>query len=65
MKSALYQQIARVAQALGSDARLQLLEYVAQSERSVEELAKMTKLSVANCSKHLQVLRQAGLVVRD
>ena len=63
IKSALYQQIARVAQALGSDARLQLLEYVAQSERSVEELAKMTKLSVANCSKHLQVLRQAGLVV--
>jgi rhodanese-related sulfurtransferase/DNA-binding transcriptional ArsR family regulator len=62
-KSALYQQIARVAQALGSDARLQLLEYVAQSERSVEELAQMTRLSVANCSKHLQVLRQAGLVV--
>jgi rhodanese-related sulfurtransferase/predicted transcriptional regulator len=62
-KSALYQQIARVAQALGSDARLQLLEYVAQSERSVEELANMTRLSVANCSKHLQVLRQAGLVL--
>jgi rhodanese-related sulfurtransferase/DNA-binding transcriptional ArsR family regulator len=62
MKAALYQQIARVAQALSSDARLQLLEYVAQSERSVEELAKMTRLSVANCSEHLQVLRQAGLV---
>jgi rhodanese-related sulfurtransferase/DNA-binding transcriptional ArsR family regulator len=63
MKSALYQQIARVAQALGSDARLQLLEYVAQGERSVDELARMTTLSVANCSKHLQVLRQAGLVL--
>jgi rhodanese-related sulfurtransferase/DNA-binding transcriptional ArsR family regulator len=63
MKSALYQQIARVAQALGSDGRLQLLEYVAQGERSVEELASMSRLSVANCSKHLQVLRQAGLVV--
>ena len=63
MKSALYQQIARVAQALGNDGRLQLLEYVTQGERSVEELARMTKLSVANCSKHLQVLRQAGLVV--
>jgi rhodanese-related sulfurtransferase/DNA-binding transcriptional ArsR family regulator len=63
MKSALYQHIARVAHALGSDARLQLLEYVAQGERSVEELARMAKLSVANCSKHLQVLRQAGLVV--
>jgi len=63
MKSALYQQIARVAQALGSDGRLQLLEYVAQGERSVEELATMSRLSVANCSKHLQVLRHAGLVV--
>ena len=63
MKSALYQQIARVAQALGSDGRLQLIEYVAQGERSVEELATMSGLSVANCSKHLQVLRQAGLVV--
>jgi rhodanese-related sulfurtransferase/biotin operon repressor len=63
MKSALYQQIARVAQALASEARLLLLECVAQGERSVEELAKMTRLSVANCSKHLQVLRQAGLVL--
>jgi len=63
MKSALYQQIARVAQALGSDGRLQLLEHVAQGERSVEELATLSGLSVANCSKHLQVLRQAGLVV--
>jgi rhodanese-related sulfurtransferase/biotin operon repressor len=63
MKSALYQQIARVAQALASEARLLLLEYTAQGERSVEELAKMTRLSVANCSKHLQVLRQAGLVL--
>lgn len=63
MKSAVYQQIARVAQALASDARLHLLEYLAQTERSVDELATMTGLSVANCSKHLQALRQAGLVV--
>ena len=62
MKSAVYQQLARVAQALASDARLHLLEYLAQTERSVEELAKMTGLSVANCSKHLQALRQVGLV---
>lgn len=63
MKSALYQQLARVAQALSSDSRLHLLEYVAQTERSVEELATMTALSIANCSKHLQALRQAGLVL--
>lgn len=63
VKSAVYQQLARVAQALASDARLHLLEYLAQTERSVDELATMTGLSVANCSKHLQSLRQAGLVL--
>lgn len=62
VKSAVYQQLARVAQALASDARLHLLEYLAQAERSVDELAALTGLSVANCSKHLQALRQAGLV---
>lgn len=63
MKSALYEQLARVALALGSQGRLQILEFVAQGERSVDTLAAMTGLSVANTSKHLQALRQAGLVV--
>lgn len=63
MKSALYEQLARVALALGSQGRLQILEFVAQGERSVDALAAMTGLSVANTSKHLQALRQAGLVV--
>lgn len=62
LKTQLYQQLARVAQALASGSRLQLLEFIAQGERSVEALAAMTGLSVANCSKHLQALRQAGLV---
>lgn len=62
MKSALYEQLARVALALGSQGRLRILELVAQGERSVDHLAAMTGLSVANTSKHLQALRQAGLV---
>ncbi|MCI3951828.1 MAG: ArsR family transcriptional regulator [Burkholderiales bacterium] len=62
MKAALYEQLGRVAQALGSAGRLQILEYIAQGERSVDALAAMTGLSVANTSKHLQALRQAGLV---
>ena len=62
MKSALYEQLARVGLALGSAGRLQILEFVAQGERSVDALAAMTGLSVANTSKHLQALRQAGLV---
>jgi rhodanese-related sulfurtransferase/DNA-binding transcriptional ArsR family regulator len=61
-KQRLYQAIGRVAAALGSAGRLQILEFVAQGERSVDALAAMTGLSVANTSKHLQALRQAGLV---
>lgn len=61
-KVRLYEAIGRVALALGSAGRLQLLELVAQGERSVDALAAMTGLSVANTSKHLQTLRQAGLV---
>ena len=63
IKSALYQQLARVGQALGSAGRLHILEFVAQGERSVDALAAMTGLSVANTSKHLQALRLAGLVI--
>ena len=61
-KDRLYEAIGRVAAALGSAGRLQILEFVAQGERSVDALAAMSGLSVANTSKHLQALRQAGLV---
>jgi rhodanese-related sulfurtransferase/biotin operon repressor len=61
-KARLYEAIGRVAAALGSAGRLQILEFVAQGGRSVDTLAAMTGLSVANTSKHLQALRQAGLV---
>jgi rhodanese-related sulfurtransferase/predicted transcriptional regulator len=62
-KVRLYEQLARVGAALASAGRLQLLEFLAQGERSVDALAAISGLSVANCSKHLQALRQAGLVV--
>lgn len=61
-KQDVYAQLARVAKAVGHANRLELLEFVAQGPRSVDELAGMTHLSVANASKHLQELRQAGLV---
>ena len=62
-KHQLFQQLARIAAALGSAARLDLLEILAQGERSVDQLASLTGLSVANASQHLQKLRQAGLTV--
>jgi len=61
-KKQLYAQFARLGKALSSGHRLELLEYLAQSERTVETLSKLTGLSVANTSQHLQLLRQTGLV---
>ena len=60
-KSDLFEQFARIGKSLSSGKRLQMLEYLAQGERSVDALARMTGLSVANTSQHLQQLRQAGL----
>src|SRR3989344_1633810 len=60
-KKLLYAQIARLGKAVGNGHRLELLEYLAQGERTVEVLAKLTGLSVANTSQHLQILRQSGL----
>lgn len=61
-KHDLFSQFARVGKALSNANRLELLEFLAQGERSVEELAKVSGLTVANTSQHLQQLRQAGLV---
>lgn len=62
VKSMLFSEFARVSKALGSGNRLELLEFLAQGERSVEALANVSGLAVANTSRHLQVLRQAGLI---
>ena len=61
-KYLLYAQFAQVAKALSHPHKLELLELLAQRERSVEALAKVAGLSVANTSRHLQQLRRAGLV---
>jgi ArsR family transcriptional regulator len=58
----LFAQFAAVARSLGHAHRLELLEQLAQGERSVEVLAQRTGLSIANASQHLQHLRRAGLV---
>lgn len=61
-KDRLYGQYARIGKALGNPHRLEILELLAQSERTVESLAGELGLSMANTSQHLQVLRAAGLV---
>jgi rhodanese-related sulfurtransferase/predicted transcriptional regulator len=61
-KAALFDAQASVAQALGSGRRAEIVDLLAQGERSVEEIATEISQSVANTSQHLQVLARAGLV---
>jgi rhodanese-related sulfurtransferase/DNA-binding transcriptional ArsR family regulator len=61
-KNRLYGQFARIGKALANPHRLEILELLAQGERTVESLASETGLSLANTSQHLQILRQASLI---
>ena len=64
-KDAIYDQFARVAKAISSAKRIELLDLLSQSPRTVEALAHLTGMSVANTSQHLQVLKGASLVEAD
>jgi len=61
-KAALFDAFASVAQALGSGRRAEIVDLLAQGERSVDEIANEISQSVANTSQHLHVLARAGLV---
>lgn len=61
-KDRLYEQFARAAKAVASPKRIELLDLLAQRERTVEWLTQATGMGIANASAHLQVLRRAGLV---
>ncbi len=61
-KLELFNQFARIGKALGNAYRLEIIEFLAQGERNVEELATLSGLSIANTSQHLQQLKQTGLV---
>jgi rhodanese-related sulfurtransferase/DNA-binding transcriptional ArsR family regulator len=62
-KIRLFSEFARVGKALANPHRLEILELLAQGERTVESVANETSLSIANASRHLQQLRQAQLVL--
>jgi rhodanese-related sulfurtransferase/DNA-binding transcriptional ArsR family regulator len=61
-KQLLYGRFAEIAKALGHGHRLEILELLAQRERSVEAVADLAGLSVANASQHLRLMRRAGLL---
>jgi len=62
-KDAVFEQFSRVGAAFGSPKRVEIVDLLAQGERSVESIAEVTGMSVANTSRHLQVLRAAGMLV--
>lgn len=62
-KRDVFANLARIGTALSSSTRIEFLELLAQTERTVEQLASLTGTTVANTSQHLQKLRQAGLIV--
>ena len=61
-KKELFAQFAQVGKSLSNGNRLEILEFLAQGERTVDELANVSGLTVANTSQHLQGLRRSGLV---
>jgi len=61
-KRTIYEQFARIGKALSSGTRIELLDLLSQTERTVDQLVQETRLSFANVSQHLQVLRRARLV---
>ena len=63
-KTALFDEFAHLAHALANGRRLEIVDVLANGERTVEGMASETKLSVANASQHLQVLREVGLARR-
>ncbi|UQA59962.1 ArsR/SmtB family transcription factor [Polyangium aurulentum] len=64
-KDAVYEQLARVGKAVAAPKRLELLDLLCQAPRTVETLAELSGLSVANASQHLKVLREARLVTAE
>ena len=62
LKKQLFEQLALIAHSLSSPQRVEILDYLAQAECGVEELSQLTELSVANTSRHLQILKQNGLI---
>lgn len=65
IKARLFQQVAQVAQAIANPHRLELLDLLVQSPRSVEQLASASALSIANASQHLQRLKRGGLIIGE
>ncbi|WP_300557991.1 metalloregulator ArsR/SmtB family transcription factor [Companilactobacillus sp.] len=63
-KDSLYSELAKIGKSLSSDRRLEIMDLLTQGPKTVESIANNTGLSIANTSRHLQILREGNLVKR-
>ncbi|KRN98826.1 ArsR/SmtB family transcription factor [Companilactobacillus kimchiensis] len=63
-KNSLYSELAKIGKSLSSNKRLEIMDLLTQGPKTVEAIAVATGLSIANTSRHLQVLREGNLVKR-
>ncbi|BDZ32006.1 metalloregulator ArsR/SmtB family transcription factor [Lactiplantibacillus sp. WILCCON 0030] len=64
-KDSLYGELAKVGKSLSSERRLEIMDLLAQGPKTVEAISTESKMSIANTSRHLQVLREGNLVARQ
>ena len=62
LKNGIYNEISRIAKALSNPNRLEILDFIANGEKCVEDIALQTGISIANASQHLQTLKKERLV---
>lgn len=62
-KNSLYSELSKIGKGLSSDKRLEILDLLSQSPKTVESLARQSGMSIANTSRHLKTLRDANLVI--
>ena len=61
-KNKVYNLLSQIVKAMANPHRLEIIDLLAQSDRTVEEIAAETEMSIANASQHLQVLKASNLV---
>ena len=62
LKNSIYNEISRIAKAISNPNRLEILDFIANGAKSVEDIALQTGISIANASQHLQILKKERLV---
>ncbi|HZJ35140.1 MAG TPA: metalloregulator ArsR/SmtB family transcription factor [Gillisia sp.] len=62
LKNSIYIEISRIAKAISNPNRLEILDFIANGAKSVEDIALQTGISIANASQHLQTLKKERLV---